>query len=300
MSPRARATFIFTLLSLGQVGLSFPTGQSIHVLGKPAEVIPTWSVGDGLRDGYQHTRTEDIFDWINMDSLDHLIEWNDIEPLQFPSHQAHHSEQEREPLVPPLPPFGESGLERPVDYSEVPATVNHEGQDASHPTHSQTGYIPNLRQGINSCKPKETVQSQYHASKSSLESAQISHTEPSHYQPLLTGPSLSFNSHQALANHAQCEQHTNHSQDQAVITKQEDLEWQDRLYYNLKKVSKKYIENPLLEEYIKSFKKNYADLPFVAKKLPKTNIIEFVKLPVQVVTTLGLHIAHEKIWHKKQ
>ncbi|KNE96657.1 hypothetical protein PSTG_10062 [Puccinia striiformis f. sp. tritici PST-78] len=299
MSSKAGATLLFTL-SLGQVGLCFPTGQAIHVLDDPAKVLSPWSVADDPIDGLQQTGTEDIFDWINMDSLDHLIEWDDIEPLQIPSNQAHHSEQEREPLVPTLPPFEESALERPVDYSEILTTVNHEGQDAYHPTHSHYPYqvknpsqIPEdnqnlVQQGTGSCNPQEKIYSQYHASESSLAPAQCSLTGPSHFQSLPTGPSLSLNPHQALANHAQCEQHMTHIKDQAISKKKEDLEWQDRLYKRLKRISKKNIENPLLEEYIKIFRKNYADLPFVAKRIPKTDIIDFVKLPVQVVRTLRL------------
>ncbi|POW14191.1 hypothetical protein PSHT_07478 [Puccinia striiformis] len=297
MSSKAGATLLFTL-SLGQVGLCFPTGQAIHVLDDPAKVLSPWSVADDPIDRLQQTGTEDIFDWINMDSLDHLIEWDDIEPLQIPSNQAHHSEQEREPLVPTLPPFEESALERPVDYSEILTTVNHEGQDAYHPTHSHYPYqvknpsqIPEdnqnlVQQGTGSCNPQEKIYSQYHASESSLAPAQCSLTGPSHFQSLPTGPSLSLNPHQALANHAQCEQHMTHIKDQAISKKKEDLEWQDRLYKRLKRISKKNIENPLLEEYIKIFRKNYADLPFVAKRIPKTDIIDFVKLPVQVVRTL--------------
>ncbi|KNE87529.1 hypothetical protein PSTG_19086, partial [Puccinia striiformis f. sp. tritici PST-78] len=94
MSLKARATFIFTL-SLCQVRLCFPTGQPTNVLDKPAEVISTWTVGDDSTDGLQQTATEGIFDWLNMDALDHLIEWHDTEPLQVPSHQAHHPGQER-------------------------------------------------------------------------------------------------------------------------------------------------------------------------------------------------------------
>ncbi|KAI9612753.1 hypothetical protein H4Q26_007912 [Puccinia striiformis f. sp. tritici PST-130] len=117
MSLKARATFIFTL-SLCQVRLCFPTGQPTNVLDKPAEVISTWTVGDDSTDGLQQTATEGIFDWLNMDALDHLIEWHDTEPLQVPSHQAHHPGQEREPLLPIVPPFEESGFVGPVDSSE--------------------------------------------------------------------------------------------------------------------------------------------------------------------------------------
>ncbi|KAI7946626.1 hypothetical protein MJO29_011153 [Puccinia striiformis f. sp. tritici] len=297
MSSRARATFLFTL-SLGQVGLCLPPGQAIHVLDKPAEVISLWSVDDDLTDGLQLSKTEDIQNWPNMDEFAVPIEWFDTEPLQVPTDQAHHSGPEREPLL-PLVPFEEAGLERPVDYSEVLTIVNHEGQDVHHPTHSlhpyqvrnksqMTEYISNSQQGISSCKSKEKLESQYHGSESSLASSQISHTGPSHYQSLPTGSSLSSNSHQAPANHDHCEQHMNHIKDQAVSTIGADLEWQDMIYSNLKRFTKIYIENPLLEEYLKSFIKNYADLPFVTKRLPKSEIIYFAKLPVQILRTLCL------------
>ncbi|KAI9612666.1 hypothetical protein H4Q26_007823 [Puccinia striiformis f. sp. tritici PST-130] len=257
MSSRARATFLFTL-SLGQVGLCLPPGQAIHVLDKPAEVISLWSVDDDLTDGLQLSKTEDIQNWPNMDEFAVPIEWFDTEPLQVPTDQAHHSGPEREPLL-PLVPFEEAGLERPVDYSEVLTIVNHEGQDVHHPTHSlhpyqvrnksqMTEYISNSQQGISSCKSKEKLESQYHGSESSLASSQISHTGPSHYQSLPTGSSLSSNSHQAPANHDHCEQHMNHIKDQAVSTIGADLEWQDMIYSNLKRFTKIYIENPLLED----------------------------------------------------
>ncbi|POV94828.1 hypothetical protein PSTT_16631, partial [Puccinia striiformis] len=307
----ARATFLFTL-SLGQVGLCLPPGQAIHVLDKPAEVISLWSVDDDLTDGLQLSKTEDIQNWPNVDEFAVPIEWFDTEPLQVPTDQAHHSDQKedsgkrklisfcldiRTPLT--ISAIEEAGLERPVDYSEVLTIVNHEGQDVHHPTHSlhpyqvrnksqMTEYISNSQQGISSCKSKEKLESQYHGSESSLASSQISHTGPSHYQSLPTGSSLSSNSHQAPANHDHCEQHMNHIKDQAVSTIGADLEWQDMIYSNLKRFTKIYIENPLLEEYLKSFIKNYADLPFVTKRLPKSEIIYFAKLPVQILRTLCL------------
>ncbi|POW10181.1 hypothetical protein PSTT_06264, partial [Puccinia striiformis] len=249
----ARATFLFTL-SLGQVGLCLPPGQAIHVLDKPAEVISLWSVDDDLTDGLQLSKTEDIQNWPNVDEFAVPIEWFDTEPLQVPTDQAHHSGPEREPLL-PLVPFEEAGLERPVDYSEVLTIVNHEGQDVHHPTHSlhpyqvrnksqMTEYISNSQQGISSCKSKEKLESQsWHLPKSHIQDHPTIQSLPTAH----LFPQIHI---KQPANHDHCEQHMNHIKDQAI-----------------------YIENPLLEEYLKSFIKNYADLPFVTKRLPKIQIL---------------------------
>ncbi|KAI9612748.1 hypothetical protein H4Q26_007907 [Puccinia striiformis f. sp. tritici PST-130] len=144
MSLKARATFIFTL-SLCQVRLCFPTGQPTNVLDKPAEVISTWTVGDDSTDGLQQTATEGIFDWLNMDALDHLIEWHDTEPLQVPSHQAHHPGQEREPLLPIVPPFEESGFVGPVDSSEG---MDNYAQSEQHMNHIKDQAVSTKREDM--------------------------------------------------------------------------------------------------------------------------------------------------------
>ncbi|KNE96646.1 hypothetical protein PSTG_10053 [Puccinia striiformis f. sp. tritici PST-78] len=299
MSSRARKTFLFALSSC-QVRPCFPTGQATHVLDKPAEVVSTWSVGHDLTDGLQQTGTEDIFNWLNMDALDHLIEWHDTEPSQVPSHQAHHSRQERELLSPLLPPFGEFGLEGPVHFSGVPGIVPHEGHDVHQPSpmhshhspHKQdqaliSGNLFNLQPG-KSRKLEENIQSKHQATESSLQPTQMSHTGPSHYQCLPNGPFNLLNSDQGLASSAQLEQHMNPIQDKTLDRKREDVEWQFKLVKSLMYVPMRHLENPLLTRYLNRLQQRYELLPHALTKSFKGGRIGFGKLPVQVVKELGL------------
>ncbi|KNE96659.1 hypothetical protein, variant [Puccinia striiformis f. sp. tritici PST-78] len=190
--------------------------------------------------------------------------------MQNTSHQAHHSEQGRELMLPLLPRFEESGLEGPFDSSGVPSIVHHAGRDVCQPSpthshHSHNSQNPALMaeclfnlQSRRSHKLEENIQSKHWVSEPSL----MTHIGPSHYQSLPTGPSVSLNPHEGPAASARIGQHVNPIQEMAVDSKIEDLEWQYTLEYEA--------------------------LPLLDTRSLKTGRIGFGKLPVQIVKSVGL------------